>query len=102
MKGSLNINYDAAIFHFASFPISFAMKSYVYFLTDQYLIIDYSKSKRTLSVFVRTVLCANNSLYKRTVSISVRTIIFSLSDGSVLIPAQSRPTIPGEVAPHQH
>ena len=39
-----------------TFPASFAIKSNVYFLTHQYLIINNSQSLRALSVSVRTVL----------------------------------------------
>ena len=52
---SLNIYHDT-ISHFSAFLTLFAIKSNVYFLTHQYLIINYSQSKRALSVYVRTVL----------------------------------------------
>ena len=45
------------ISHFSTIPASFAIKSNVYFLTHQYLIINNSQSQRALSVYVRTVLC---------------------------------------------
>ena len=51
----LDINNDA-ISHFSTFPASFVIKSNVYFLTHQYLIINNSQSQRALSVSVRTVL----------------------------------------------
>ena len=44
------------ISHFSTIPASFAIKSNVYFITHQYLIINNSQSQRTLSVSVRTVL----------------------------------------------
>ena len=44
------------ISHFSTIPASFAIKSNVYFLTHQYLIINNSQSQRALSVSVRTVL----------------------------------------------
>ena len=44
------------ISYFSTIPASFAIKSNVYFLTHQYLIINNSKSQRALSVSVRTVL----------------------------------------------
>ena len=51
----LNIDNDD-ISHFSTFPASFAIKSNVYFLTHQYLIINNRQAQRTLSVSVRTVL----------------------------------------------
>ena len=42
--------------HFSTIPASFAIKSIVYFITHQYLIINNSQSQRALSVSVRTVL----------------------------------------------
>ena len=44
------------ISHFSTIPASFAIKSNVYFITHQYLIINNSQSQRALSVSVRTVL----------------------------------------------
>ena len=44
------------ISHFSTIPASFAMKSNVYFITHQYLIINNSQSQRALSVSVCTVL----------------------------------------------
>ena len=44
------------ISHFSTIPASFAIKSNVYFLTHQYLIINNNQSQRALSVSVRTVL----------------------------------------------
>ena len=44
------------ISHFSTIPASFAIKSNVYFITNQYLIINNSQSQRALSVSVRTVL----------------------------------------------
>ena len=41
------------ISHFSTIPASFAIKSNVYFLTHQYLIINNSQSQRALSVSVR-------------------------------------------------
>ena len=43
-------------FESSTIPASFAIKSNVYFLTDQYLIINNTQSQRALSVSVRTVL----------------------------------------------
>ena len=51
----LDINNDD-ISHLSTIPASFAIKSNVYFLTHQYLIINNSQSQRALSVSVRTVL----------------------------------------------
>ena len=42
--------------HFSTIPASFAIKSNVYFLTHQYLIINNNQSQRALSVSVRTFL----------------------------------------------
>ena len=42
------------ISHFSTIPASFAIKSNVYFITHQYLIINNSQSQRALSVSVRT------------------------------------------------
>ena len=44
------------ISHFSTIPASFAIKSNVYFIAHQYLIINNSQSQRALSVSVRTVL----------------------------------------------
>ena len=44
------------ISHFSTIPASFAIKTNVYFLTHQYLIINNSQSQRALSVSMRTVL----------------------------------------------
>ena len=44
------------ISHFSTIPASFAIKSNVYFIAHQYLIINNSQSHRALSVSVRTVL----------------------------------------------
>ena len=44
------------ISHFSTNPASFAIKSNVYFITHQYLIINNSQSQRALSVSVRSVL----------------------------------------------
>ena len=44
------------ISHFSTIPASFAIKSNVYFITHQYLIINNSQSQRALSVSVGTVL----------------------------------------------
>ena len=51
----LNMNNDD-ISHFSTISESCAIKSNVYFLTHQYLIINNSQSQRALSVSVRTVL----------------------------------------------
>ena len=52
---ALSMNNDD-ILHFSTIPASFAIKSNVFFLTHQYLIINNSQSQRALSVSVRTVL----------------------------------------------
>ena len=44
------------ISHFSTIHASFAIKSNVYFIAHQYLIINNSQSQRALSVSVRTVL----------------------------------------------
>ena len=44
------------ISHFSTIPASFAIKSNIYFITHQYLIINNSQSQRALSVSMRTVL----------------------------------------------
>ena len=51
----LNMNNDD-ISHFSTIPVSFAIKSNVFFIAHQYLIINNSQSQRALSVSVRTVL----------------------------------------------
>ena len=45
------------ISHVSTIPASFAIKSNVYSITHQCLIINNSQSQRALSVSVRTVLC---------------------------------------------